>query len=138
MALDIEKLKEMANRYGGIRGNIKIDNVMRDLNDYISHLQKDNGRLRDIIKQFNNQDELAKKDEEIDSLHKQLRNQYGYNLNKEEQEEMELSLGDHMKSKHLGKRSYYSYIVTPTGLGSVLEVRCNNCKKVVYKTDNIG
>lgn len=38
------------------------------------------------------------------------------------------------KSKH-PKSGYYSYILTPTGIGYVLEIKCNHCGEIKNITD---
>lgn len=45
-------------------------------------------------------------------------------------------------TKHLGKSFFsttggqYSFLITPTGLGDIVEVRCNACGEIEDITDN--
>lgn len=135
MAIDLEKIKKRASLF---KQPVDIDKVLKDLQLYINDMQEDNAKLQGIIKEFNKDDELAKKDAEIEELKSELRDMIGYLLNSEEDEEMKAAMKAHTDSTHPGARWDCSYIVTPTGLGSVLEVRCNHCGDIIYQTDNIG
>lgn len=133
----INRLKKMASTHR-FRQTIHADKILQQLKDYIDDIHEDNNRLREIIEEFNQDAELSKKGDKIKELQNELYKKIGYLPNEDEEKEMKASMNAHMKSKHEGVGSYYSYIVTPTGLGSALDVRCNHCNEIIYKTDDIS
>lgn len=133
----IEKLKRHAVAHL-FKKNIKIEELLTDLKTYIQDLEEENLDLRQRLQEFNETEELAKKNAEIQDLQQALRDKVGYPLTKKEDQELRACMNRHLKEAHPGKRWDYSYVITPTGLGCVFEARCNHCGEISYKTDNIG
>ena len=126
-----EKLKEILSRAKELKINqvIPIEDTLNKLINYIERVEKENERLRNELSSYSKEEEVAKLKEECNRLNRHSL----YILNDEEKR-----LSDEFYKEHYekcGRGCYIQYVLTPSGVGTSVEVQCAHCKEVKNITD---
>jgi predicted RNase H-like nuclease (RuvC/YqgF family) len=103
------------------------DQLISDLQSYITRINDENSTLRQQLKDFRQEDEIKKLEDHI--LH--LRSHSISVMTENEKYEAEEFSNQHYKSCKGNTR----YIVEGTGIGDAIKVQCTKCNEVKDITD---
>ena len=107
----------------------KIIDKLHEIENYINALEDSKDEVYKQLKEYNKDSEIQKLQTEIAYIKK---NSIHIMSNKEKE------FAKQFKEEHLHKydeRLGFSYIVTPTGIGNGLNIRCNQCEEEKDITD---
>ena len=97
------------------------------INKYVNNLNKRNKSLIETLNTYNKDEEIQKLQEEINIF----RNNSLYIMSESEELLYKEFSNEHYKTC----KGNTKYIITPTGIGSALELICTKCNKVKNITD---
>lgn len=96
---------------------------LESLLEHVTSLEESNERLREELNNYSKDEEILKYKREAENA----RRHSLYMLDEEEKKRIEEFSQEHYEK--CGRAGYIRYIVTPTGIGTAVEVECNHCKE---------
>ena len=123
--LNVESMKVIIDEFGKTKLQ-KIYPFKESLESLLNHvvdLEKSNDRLRKTLDEYSKDEEIVKYKEEAE----RVRRNSLYML-----DDIESKRADEFKKEHYekcGRAGYVRYIITPTGIGTAVEIECACCKE---------
>ena len=120
-----DKVKELMARAKDLKMNriYPFEDSLSQFIDYIEKVEKENERLRNELNSYSKEEEVAKLKEECNRLSLNSL----YILTDEEKKLAKEFSKEHYEK--CGRAGYIQYILTPTGVGTSVEVECACCKE---------
>lgn len=120
-----DKLKELMARTKDLSINrvYPFHDSLNNLIDYIERVEKDNECLKNKLNSYSKEEEIAKLKEECNRL---SLNSLCVLTDEEKKLANEFSKEHYEKCGRVG---YIQYILTPTAIGTAIEVECAHCKE---------
>ena len=115
--------------YGKIIRESEGKNAIRDITEYINSLNDTINDLQLKLAKFNRDDEIQKLNNEI----KQLRRNSLKIMTEKETKDAERFIDKHIQS--CGGNLVFAYILTGTGIGTAIEIKCGKCREKEDITD---
>lgn len=121
---------------------LSIDDVFNNVNklkDYILRLKDQRDRAWKELKEYNKDEEIQKLQEKIKELNHELSGGSGFFISKDEREEINKWIAEHVKEKHNGSHyagaigGRYSYRFVPTSIGDIGEIICSCGEKYCFR-----
>ena len=119
----------MSKTFKFIKSENDYQNAMQVITDYINNLRAENQMLKDMLNSYNKDEEIAKLKTEMDELWSNSL----IVLYPKEKDRIKT-----FKQKHYEKcknGNEYTYHMTGTGIGTVIEIECPVCKGIQDVTD---
>ena len=114
----------MSKTFKFIKSENDYQNAMQVITDYINNLRAENQMLKDMLNSYNKDEEIAKIRTEMDELWVNSL----VVLYPKEKDRIKA-----FKQKHYEKcrnSNEYTYHMTGTGIGTVVEIQCPVCKEI--------
>lgn len=122
---DVEKTKIIIDEFGKTKFKkiYPLNTSLESLVEYIKDIEEDNDRLRKKVSEYSKDEEIVKYKEEAETI----RSNSIYMLDSIERKRAKEFSEKHYKK--CGRAGYVRYIITPTGIGTAVEIECACCKE---------
>lgn len=123
--MNIEKTKITLDENGKIKINTiyPLKDIMQSLVDYINDIEQENTRLKKELSEYSKDEEIKKYKEQAEII--RLNSLYMFD-DTERERVKEFSRQHYEKCGRAGR---IRYIITPTAIGTAVEVECAKCKE---------